>query len=309
MVATIYSEQDNSAQREVDARGAAGDWHHLHRRISWAAIFGGVILALAMQILLSMLGAGIGLGTVGVNEGTTPDATSIGIGAGIWWVVSSCLALALGGYATAWLAGATLRFDGILHGLVAWGFVTLLTLYLLTSAVGSVVGGGFTALNRVTSSVGSGISDVAKPIAQASGITPDLLQQQAQAYLQPVDPDPAQMNPQDAQKEIATQLLAYARGGADAPAAKEKVITIMAAQMKISHDDTAKKFDDSNGRLKQARDSAAQTAKKAADTTANAISKTAFAGFGVLLCGGVCAAIGALLATRRLDRMRQSNML
>jgi stress response protein YsnF len=46
------------------------------------------------------------------------------------------------------------------------------------------------------------------------------------------DPDPATMNPEDAQKAIVTSLATYAGGGADAPAAKERVINIMAAQMK-----------------------------------------------------------------------------
>jgi hypothetical protein len=32
---------------------------HIPRRISWAAIFGGVMLVVAIQLLLSMLGAGI----------------------------------------------------------------------------------------------------------------------------------------------------------------------------------------------------------------------------------------------------------
>ena len=76
---------------------------HIHRRISWAAIFGGVILVVVVQLLLSTLGAGIGLGTVNMNAGTTPDAGNLGMGAGIWWVISSCLALFCGGYVAAWL--------------------------------------------------------------------------------------------------------------------------------------------------------------------------------------------------------------
>src|ERR1700712_2932016 len=78
---------------------------YTNRRISWAAIFGGVILVVAVQLLLSLLGAGIGLGTVNTNSGTTPDAGSIGIGAGAWWVISSMVALAFGGYVAGWLAG------------------------------------------------------------------------------------------------------------------------------------------------------------------------------------------------------------
>jgi hypothetical protein len=119
---------------------------HTHRRIAWAGIFGGVILVVAVQLLLSFLGAGIGLGTVNTNAGTTPNASSLGLGAGIWWVASNVIALAFGGYVSAWLAGIEIRWDGVLHGLITWGIATLLTIYLLTSAVGSVIGGGFSVL-------------------------------------------------------------------------------------------------------------------------------------------------------------------
>jgi hypothetical protein len=84
---------------------SGGNITHTHRRISWAAIFGGVILGVSVQLLLSLLGAGIGLGTVNTNLGSTPTASNLGIGAGVWWVVSSCVALGLGGYVAAWLAG------------------------------------------------------------------------------------------------------------------------------------------------------------------------------------------------------------
>ena len=54
-----------------------GAGSHIHRRISWSAIFGGVILVVVIQMLLSMLDAGIGLGTVNVNAGNTPDAREL----------------------------------------------------------------------------------------------------------------------------------------------------------------------------------------------------------------------------------------
>lgn len=283
----------------VDTTTFLSGGSHTHRRVSWAAIFGGVILVVAIQLLLSLLGAGIGLGTVDTNAGSTPAASSLGIGAGIWWVVSSCIALLVGGYVAAWLAGIETRFDGVLHGLVTWGIATLLTLWLLTSAIGGIIGGGFSALGTVASAAGNGVSQMAKPLAQAAGVSPDMIQQQAQSYLQPANPDPATMSPQDAQKEIATNLATYAGGGADAQAAKERVITIMAAQMKISHDEAAKRFDDTQAKLKQARDQAVQTAKDAADASAAAASKTSFAAFGVLLLGLLASGIGGSLAVQR----------
>ena len=107
------------------------------------------------------------------------------------------------------------------------------------------------------------------------------------------------MSPQDAQKAIATNLTTYASGGADAAAAKERVINIMAAQMKISHDDAAKKFDDAQAKLKQSRDKAVQTAKDAADASASAASKASFAAFIVILLGGLAAAFGGSMAVQR----------
>ena len=278
-----------------------GGGAHTHRRISWAAIFGGVILVVAVQLLLSMLGAGIGLGTVNTNAGSTPDASSFGIGAGVWWVVSSIIALGFGGYVAAWLAGIELRWDGLLHGLVTWGIATLLTIYLLSSAVGGIIGGGFSALGSVTSAAGSGIKDA----AQAAGVSPNMVQQQAQSYLKPANPDPASMTPQDAQKEVVTNLATYTKGGPDAPAAKQRIIAIMAAQQHISTDDAAKQFDANEAKLKQARDQAIQTAKNAADQSAAAASKTAFAGFGDLLLGAIAAAIGGALAVQRRIQVSQ----
>lgn len=280
-----------------------GGGAHIHRRISWAAIFGGVILALAIQLVLSLLGAGIGLGTVETNAGSTPSASSLGIGAGIWWVVSSCLALAAGGYAAAWLAGVEIRFDGMLHGLVTWGIATLVTFWLLTSTIGGIIGGGFSALGSVTSAAGSGLSDAAKPIAQAAGVSPDTLRQQAEAYLQPATPDPATMSPQDAQKAIATDLVTYAGGGGEAAAAKERIIAVMAVQMKVDRNEAARRFDDGQAKLQQTRDNAVQTAKNTADASASAASRTSFAGFAVLLLGAVAAAVGGSLAVQRRLRV------
>lgn len=272
---------------------------HTHRRISWAAIFGGVILVVTVQLLLSLLGAGIGLGTVNTNAGTTPGASSLGIGAGVWWLVSSIIALGFGGYVAAWLAGIELRWDGLLHGLITWGLATLMTVYLLSSAIGGIIGGGASMLGGLTSAAGSGIKDAAQPVAQAAGITPDMLQQQAQAYLKPPNTDPATMSPQDAQKEVVANLVTYAKGGPDAAAAKDRVIAISAAQQHVSRDQAAKQFDDAQAKLQQEKAQAIQTAKNAADTTASAAAGTSFAAFAVLLIGAISAAIGGSMAVQR----------
>lgn len=301
---TPYPQPSGTGVLETTTTTMAGG-AHTHRRISWAAIIGGVILVVTTQLLLSLLGAGIGLDTVNTNAGTTPDASSLGIGAGAWWIISSIIALAFGGYAAAWLAGIELRWDGLLHGLITWGIATLLTVWLLSSAIGGIVGGGASALGGLASAAGSGVKSAAQPIAQATGITPDVLQQQAQAYLKPVDTDPATMTPQDAQKEVVSNLVTYARGGADAGPAKARIIAIMAAQQHVSTDQASRQFDDAQAKLQQQKAQAIQTAKNAADATATAAAHTSFAAFADLLIGAIAAAIGGSLAVQR--RMQVSS--
>ena len=89
---TIGSREDTYT---VAARAPADVkvWPGLTRRISWGAVFAGVVMVLAVQIL-RLLGLGIGLGTVDLAQnGATPSAGSFGIGAGAWWggAISSLL--------------------------------------------------------------------------------------------------------------------------------------------------------------------------------------------------------------------------
>ena len=305
MSASVYQEPPLRRPALETATTTMGGGSHVHRRISWAAIFGGVILVVTVQLLLSLLGAGIGLGMVNTNAGATPGAGSFGIGAGVWWLVSSSIALGFGGYVAAWLAGIELRWDGILHGLITWGIATLLTVYLLSSAIGGVVGGGASMLGGLASAAGSGIKQAAQPVAQAAGLTPDVLQQQAQAYLKPANTDPATMSPQDAQKEVVANLVTYAKGGPDAAAAKERVVAIGAAQQHVSQDQAAKQFDDAQAKLQQEKAQAIQMAKNAADATASAAASTSFAAFAVLLIGALAAAIGGSLAVQRRMQVSQ----
>lgn len=272
---------------------------HVHRRISWAALFGGVIMVIVVQLLLTTLGAGIGLSAIDVGNPDSPSASNFGIGAGVWWVVSTIVALFIGGYVSAWMAGVETRFDGILHGAIAWGISTLVTLWLISSAVGGIIGGGYYALKGAATAAGGGVKELAQPLAQSAGITPDAITQEAKQFLQPTPADPAAMSPEDATKEVSRNLVTYASGGADAPAARERVIDIMAAQLKIPREEAARRFDTTSQRVQKKTGQAVETAKSAANEGAEAISKASFAAFGNLLLGAIAAAIGGALAVQR----------
>ncbi len=76
---------------------------HIMNGASWGAILAGVVTALVIQLLLNILGVGLGASTLdAVDTGTNPTATGFSTTAGIWVTLSGILASLAG----AWSPGA-----------------------------------------------------------------------------------------------------------------------------------------------------------------------------------------------------------
>ncbi len=141
--------------------GEGGIESLINYRISWGAIFAGTVVALVLQVSFSLLGMGIRV--------IEPTAGGVGMGAGIWLLLTSVISLFAGGWVATRMSGVLLSIEGILHGLVIWGLSTLVTFYLMTSAFGSLIsaaagalGAGFTAMMGMpTGAEVTAITDVA----------------------------------------------------------------------------------------------------------------------------------------------------
>lgn len=268
-------------------------------RLSWGAIFAGVVIAVAVQLVLGILGAGIGLTMVDPVQGTTPGAAGFGIGAGIFWLITTVLALGAGGYAAARVAGVHERFDALVHGLVVWGVTLILTLYLLTSAVGGIIGGAFRTIGSVAGAAGSTVGAAAPTAASVAGIDRSDVRSEAAAYLSDAPSDPAQMTSEQAQKEIAKELPALARGGAEGQQAESRIVDIVAGQRKISRPEAQAQVTRARQQFVRTKDQAVATAKSATDKAAGAAAGTSFVLVLALLVGAGAAGFGATAATRR----------
>ena len=93
----------------------------LRNRVSWGAILAGVAAALVTQLLLNVLGIGIGLSALDVDQtADNPSAGGFSLTAGIWFVITGILASLLGGVVAGRLSGTSDDNTARWHGFVSW---------------------------------------------------------------------------------------------------------------------------------------------------------------------------------------------
>ena len=308
-------------------------------RISWSAVFAGVLIAILVQILLTLLGLGIGLGTIDVAEEKNPTA-GLGIGSAIWYIISSLLALFTGGWIAGRLASAPRLFDGMIHGALTWCVMTLLTIYLLTTAIGGIIGGATSLIGGIAGAAGTGIAAVAPQLGDAvqnqlqqngvdlgdlrgevdqllrdtgkPGLRPNALENRADRAVNQAQgaADRAASNPQGADQtadNLISQFVKQGQGVAN-QFDREAAVNVIVNRTGKSRAEAGQIVDNWERTYKQAQVKFEQTAQEAkvkatqaADAAASAASKAAWFGFLGLLLGAVAAVFGARSGTDSKD--------
>lgn len=311
------------------------------RRVSWAAVLAGVVAMLAIQLLFSVLGIGIGAGTIDPLQEQDP-ARGVATGAAVWFVVTSFVALLAGGHVAGRLAGVSRRVDSALHGFLAWGLATLVGVYLLTSTVGGLVSGTLGFVGRGLSIAGTGLAaaapgalGAARDKLEQGGVKPDLgslrrevetlLRQTGKPELQPgavanqagdamkdarATGTQAATAPQASDDEVKA-LLDRVTSGADATmnaADRDALINVVAARTGKSRDDAARTvagyeqtYRQAQAKAEELKAQAKQKARQVADQAAEGVSRAALWSFVALLVGAAAASFGGYSAGRRRD--------
>lgn len=132
--------------------------------VSWGAIAAGAAAAAALSLILLVLGVGLGLSSVSPWTHVGMGAATLGVSTILWLTVTQLLASGMGGYLagrlrTRWtdVHADEVYFRDTAHGFLAWAVSSLATAALLTSVIGSIVGGGV----RAGSAVAAGAAGVA----------------------------------------------------------------------------------------------------------------------------------------------------
>ncbi len=295
------------------------------RRVSWGAIFAGLVTALAVQLVLGLFASSWGSGTLDFAQEKQPFS-GLGTGTIIWAVVSSLLSLFAGGWVASHLAGRSRQTDHVLHGVVTWGLTSLAMFYLLTTTVGAVLTGAFGVIGKSVSFLGRGVTQAVQaaglgemPSLDLSEIKQEaktLLAQTGKKELQPdqlestakrmgnqaeAGAESAAKNPQQADQTIEgviDRVLARSENVLE-EVDQEAIVNVLVARTDMSKVEAQKTVSrwtqtaqDAAQKVKALRVQAEEQAIAAADETARAVSQASLWAAIFLLISGIAAALG-----------------
>lgn len=262
-------------------------------RVSWGAVGAGVVVALVTQLILNMLGIGLGAASFDPASSNNPSATTFSIGAGIWWAVSGILAALVGGYTAGRLAGQPKESSGAWHGLTSWALTTLLVFYLLTSTMGSIVGGAFRALGSVASGSAQVLGSTAQTAVQAAA---PQLTNSADPFgsIERAVRDKTGGNDPAALRDAAvSSVRALVTGDVNQQQdAREKAAQAIAKAQNIPVEEARTQVSQYEQQYRQTVDQAKQKATEAADAAAKTVSRGALFGAIALILGAIAAWFG-----------------
>jgi hypothetical protein len=143
-----------------------------HDRVRWGPILAGLVVALSSQLILSSLGAAIGLSGLAGSGAPRSNAENVGLGIGIWSIISLLISLFIGGWVTARACGPMNRSTGLLNGAILWATTLAISAWLLASGVTGAFG-------ILASNAGEIVNQAQQGGVNPQGIDPNVTAQQA----------------------------------------------------------------------------------------------------------------------------------
>ncbi|NLS07759.1 PhnA-like protein [Rhizobium sp. P32RR-XVIII] len=273
-----------------------------HHKISWGAIFAGVILALSTQFLLNLLGVGIGAAVLDPATSDNPAASTFSIIGGLWFVAAGIVAAYIGGYVSSQVSGRPDKSTGGFHGVAAWGLTTLVVLYLLTTSVGALVGGAFSGLSSIVGGVGQTAASVASTAAPSIAASTDPMgniERQIRDASGGNDPRALQNAAMAAMRAVVTG------DQSKIDEAKTRAADALAKAQNIPVDQARAKVDEYQKSYSDSVDEAKRQALDAAQTTATVVSRGALLGFVALVLGALAGWFGGVAGIVRSTAVQQ----
>ena len=267
--------------------------------LRWSAVFAGTACSVGFWMLLQLLGLGIGLAAVNVDD--AGSLRGVGIGTTVWSLITPLIAMFFGGLIAGRFAQTPDRKLAGVHGLVMWAITSVVGLGATLWMVSMLAAGVATAGGAAVQATGSAISSAAVQVDPGQAL--DTLGVSADDLLGPINQRlTAQGKPPITAEQLraATRGVArdIARGGFD----RDRLIDQLAANMQLTRPEAADlarqieaRWDAAAGRARDLGQRAEHAALSAADATGKALATVGLS----LLLSLISSVAGAALALRR----------
>ncbi|MBD8653323.1 MULTISPECIES: PhnA-like protein [Rhizobium/Agrobacterium group] len=264
-------------------------------KVSWGAIFAGVVIALAVQFLLNLLGVGLGAAVLDPVTSDNPTASTFSIAGGIWFVIAGIIAAFVGGYVSSRLSGRPSNSTGGYHGLTTWAVTTLVVLYMLTTSIGALVGGAFSGLSSVIGGVGQTAATAASTAAPAIANSANPMAGIEQQIRSTTGNDPQALQ----NAAVAAVQAAVTGDQAKAEDARNRAAEAIARSQNIPVEQARQQVQQYEATYRENVEAAKQQALEAAEATATAVSAGAILGFIALALGAIAGWVGGSFGTKK----------
>ncbi|MFU8861443.1 MAG: hypothetical protein ACNA8K_13585 [Cyclonatronaceae bacterium] len=315
----------------MEYRGKTNPYHYEPKKgISWRAVFAGTVTVLCIMLIFNLIGLAIGLGSIHPAEEANP-MSGIGTGALIWWVISNLIALFAGGFIAARVGVSFTNTGGIVQGVMTWALYTMVSVWLFTTVVGSIVSGVGSAVGGVISTTGQVAGDVLAPVIERHAEEIDLTLDEAREEFLALLKDSGREGPDQEMLESGVQNTvaqglrdgnvsrafrnARARlGSALEEIDRDALVNVLVERTDMSRNEAQSAVDDVlaeynalredvNHFLADAEETAREQAGKVADAASKAAAYLSFA----LIMGVIVAAFGGLIGVSDLRDYYERN--
>jgi hypothetical protein len=247
----------------------------------WGSVIAGIVVALASWLTLQLIGTGIGLASVDVDDAGSVRAA--GIGTGVWSLIVPMISLFIGGFVATRLSHTWTRGSAAAHAVILWAFTAVLGAYFMLSAVGAILGTTVHAATVIGAASARTVADHASAVSYDDMVGPinDRLR--------------AQGKPTITSEQLENVIRATARhtmrdGRLDRDAAADELARDTALSRAEADDVVAQLDQRWNDERELVRDQAVRTTQDAADTAGKTLAgagASLLLGFGAALCGAL----------------------
>lgn len=315
---TVASAAEIERSRSIPGASAA-ERSEPTSAVSWAAILAGAAAAAALSLILLVLGVGLGLSAVSPWSQAGIAATTFGVSTILWITLTQLIASGMGGYLAGrlrvkWVAVHTdeVFFRDTAHGFLAWAIASLVTAALLTSTIGSIVGGTVQAGASVAGGLATAATGAAAVAGSQTSKTDDaggpmgylidsMFRKEASAATPATAAGSSDSAASAASAEVSRIFMNSMASGVLPAEDIRYVGQVVAQRTGLSQVDAEKRVSDIYARAQTQWRDAQTAAKKAADTARKASSYAALWLFVSLLIGAFFASLSATYGGRQRD--------